>query len=129
MLQKHECSRSIKDHQNLPAKDSYLLPLEEKQSAYNSSSTFLSKRRLGDRETRQIHLSANEFAGIQYASAISSLTGSRKAMQLTKIFDPSPSAENYEAHLDRERLGYTHTCKNTKCRNRRKQTERLIKTQ
>lgn len=54
-----------KYHQNLPADDTYLLPPGEKQSVNNSSSVFLSKRKLGDRETRQIHLSANEFAGIQ----------------------------------------------------------------
>lgn len=55
----------IQDHQNLPPEDPYLLPVGEKQSVNNSSSVSLSKRKLGDRETRQIHLSANEFAGIQ----------------------------------------------------------------
>lgn len=80
-----------KRKREFPLHDAHLLPLGEKQSAYSSSSAFFSTRKLGDRETRQIHLSANEFAGTRYASAISSLTGSRKAMQLTYIFDPSPS--------------------------------------
>lgn len=62
---------------------SYLLPFLEKQRRYISSSTSRRMWKQGARDTRQIHLSANEFAGMWYASAISSQTGSLKAMQLT----------------------------------------------
>jgi hypothetical protein len=48
----------------LEPKDTYLLPFGEKQSANSSSSAFLRTWKPGERETRQIHLSAKEFAGI-----------------------------------------------------------------
>lgn len=54
-----------KRKQEFPLQNAHLLPLEEKQRANSSSSAFLSTRKLGERETRQIHLSANEFAGIR----------------------------------------------------------------
>lgn len=46
-------------------KNRYLLPLGEKQSVNTSSRALPSTRKLGERETIQIHLSANEFAGIR----------------------------------------------------------------
>lgn len=43
----------------------YLLPEEEKQSVKISSRASRRILKLGERETKQMHLSANEFAGMR----------------------------------------------------------------
>lgn len=44
---------------------SYLLPEEEKQSVNISSNASRNIRKLGERETKQMHLSAKLFAGVR----------------------------------------------------------------
>lgn len=60
-------SQFIPENQTSPLglKQTYLLPLGEKQSANISSNASRRILKLGERETRQIHLSANEFAGMR----------------------------------------------------------------
>jgi len=49
----------------LPLWHTYLLPFEEKQRLNISSRALLNTLKLGKRETRQMHLSAYEFACIR----------------------------------------------------------------